>query len=47
MGISLVTLAYGVGTFGYALAGWTGTAALIGPFLVIEAYLFRTLRRPA
>lgn len=47
MGIGLATLAYGVGAFGYTLAGWTGTVALIGPFALIEAYLFRMLRRPA
>lgn len=47
MGISLATLAYGVGAFAYALAGWIGAAALIGPFLLIETYLFITLRRPA
>ena len=47
MGISLATLAYGVGAFGHAMAGWTGTAALAGPFLLIEAYLFIVLRRPA
>jgi hypothetical protein len=47
MGISLVTLVYGVGAFGYALAGWPGTAALLGPFALLEAWLFLALRRPA
>lgn len=43
---SLIVLAWGVGAFGHALAGWTGVAALLGPFVVIEAYLFAILRRP-
>jgi uncharacterized MAPEG superfamily protein len=47
MGIGLATLAYGVGAFGYGLAGWTGAVALIGPFVLVEAYLFLMLRRPA
>lgn len=47
MGISLVTLAYGVGAFGHALAGWTGVATLLGPFALIEAWLFLVLRKPA
>jgi hypothetical protein len=44
---SLVVLAYGVGAFGFELAGWPGVALLLGPFLAIEAYLFAILRRPA
>lgn len=44
---SLVVLAYGVGCFGYQLGGWTGVAALLGPFLAIEAYLFTALSKPA
>lgn len=47
MGISLAVLVYGVGAFGHALAGWAGTAALLGPFALIEVYLFVALRRPA
>lgn len=47
MGISLVTLAYGVGAFAHALAGCFGVAVLLGPFALIEAYLFLVLRRPA
>lgn len=43
---SLIVLAWGVGAFGHALAGGTGVAALLGPFVVIEAYLFAILRRP-
>ena len=43
---SLIVLAWGVGTFGHELAGWIGTAALLGPFLAIEAYLFAILRHP-
>jgi hypothetical protein len=43
---SLVVLAYGVGCFGFELAGWPGVAALLGPFLAIEAYLFLRLSRP-
>ena len=44
---SLVVLAYGAACFGYELAGQAGAAALVGPFLLIEAYLFAVLRRPA
>lgn len=47
MGIGLALLVYGVGAFGHALAGWAGTAALLGPFALIEVYLFAVLRRPA
>lgn len=43
---SLVVLAYGVGCFGFDLAGWPGAAALLGPFAAIEAWLFATLRKP-
>lgn len=43
---SLIVLTYGVGCFGHELAGWTGVAALLGPFLAIEAYLFAVLRKP-
>lgn len=43
---SLVVLAYGAGCFGFELAGWTGVAAVLGPFAAIEAYLFLWLRRP-
>ncbi|MCW4462323.1 MAPEG family protein [Sphingomonas sp. BT-65] len=43
---SLIVLAYGVGCFGHELAGWAGVAALLGPFLAIEAYLFAALRKP-
>ncbi|MBS0479608.1 MAG: MAPEG family protein [Proteobacteria bacterium] len=44
--LGLAMLCYGVGCFGYELAGWTGVAALIGPFIAIETYLFAVLRRP-
>lgn len=44
---SLVVLAYGVGCFGYQLAGWPGTAALVGPFVAIEMWLFVWTARPA
>jgi uncharacterized MAPEG superfamily protein len=37
---SLIVLAYGVGCFGHQLAGWPGVAALLGPFLAIEIWLF-------
>ena len=47
MGISLVALAYGVGAFGYTLAGWFGTVALLGPFALFEAWLFLVLRKSA
>ena len=47
MAISLITLAYGVGAFAFALAGWSGVAALLAPFALAEAWLFFTLRRPA
>ncbi|MDP5280542.1 MAPEG family protein [Sphingomonas sp. DG1-23] len=47
MGVGLATLAYGVGAFGHAWAGWIGVAALLGPLALIEAYLFLVLRRPA
>ena len=47
MGISLATLVYGVGAFGYACAGWIGVAALLGPFALSDACLFLALRRPA
>lgn len=43
---SLLVLMYGVGSFGFELAGGAGAAALLGPFLAIEAYLFVTLRKP-
>lgn len=42
----LIMLGYGVGCFGYELAGWAGVAALIGPYVAIEAYLFAVLRKP-
>lgn len=42
---SLIVLAYGVGCFGHELAGWAGVAAVLGPFLAIEVYLFAALRR--
>ncbi|MBC9033343.1 MAPEG family protein [Sphingomonas sp. JC676] len=44
---SLLVLMYGVGSFGFELAGLAGVAALLGPFLAIEAYLFIALRKPA
>lgn len=44
---SLIVLVYGVGCFGHELAGWAGVAALLGPFVAIEAYLFAVLRRPS
>lgn len=44
---SLLVLALGVGCFGFELGGWTGVAILLGPFLVIEAWLFTALSRPA
>jgi MAPEG family len=44
--LGLAMLGYGVGSFGYELAGWAGVAALVGPFVVIEIYLFATLGRP-
>lgn len=44
---SLVVLGYGVGAFGFELAGWGGVALLLGPFAAIEIYLFAVLRRPA
>ena len=44
---SLMVLAYGAGAFGFELAGWPGTALLLGPFLAIEIYLFAILRGPA
>lgn len=43
---SLIVLAWGVGAFGHELAGWAGVAALVGPFVAIEAWLFAVLRRP-
>lgn len=43
---SLIVLALGVGCFGFELAGWPGVAALVGPFVAIEAYLFIRLSRP-
>ncbi len=43
---SLIVLVWGVGAFGHELAGWPGAAALAGPFVAIEAYLFAVLRRP-
>lgn len=43
---SLIVLAWGVGCFGHELAGRVGVAALLGPFLAIEAYLFAVLRKP-
>lgn len=44
---SLVVLGYGVGCFGYQLAGWPGALALVGPFMLIEAWLFLWVsRRP-
>lgn len=42
---SLIVLVYGVGSFGYELAGWIGVLALLGSFAAIEAYLFAVLRR--
>ncbi|WP_447727857.1 MAPEG family protein [Sphingomonas koreensis] len=42
---SLIVLAWGVGAFGHELAGWAGVAALLGPFVAIEAWLFAALRR--
>lgn len=47
MAISLITLAWGVGAFAYALAGWGGVAALLLPFALAEAWLFLRLSRPA
>lgn len=44
--LGLAMLAYGVGCFGHELGGWSGVAALAGPFVAIEAYLVATLRRP-
>ena len=44
---SLVVLIWGVGAFGHELAGWTGTAVLVGPFVAIEIYLFAILSRPS
>lgn len=43
---SLIVLGFGVGAFGHELAGWPGAAALVGPFVAIELYLFAVLRRP-
>ncbi|WP_423606366.1 MAPEG family protein [Sphingomonas sp. MS122] len=43
---SLIVLAWGVGAFAHELAGWAGVAALLGPFLAIEAWLFVALRKP-
>lgn len=42
---NLIVLAWGVGAFGHELAGWPGVAALLAPFIAIEAYLFAVLRR--
>jgi len=42
----LIMLGYGVGSFGYELAGWPCVAALVGPYVAIEIYLFVSLRRP-
>lgn len=44
---SLIVLTWGVGAFGHELAGWPGAAALVGPFVAIEIYLFAILRRPS
>lgn len=44
---SLIVLVWGVGAFGHELAGWPGVAALVGPFVAIEIYLFAILRRPS
>jgi uncharacterized MAPEG superfamily protein len=44
---SLVVLGYGVACFGYQLGSWPGVAALLGPFVLIEAWLVIWLRRPA
>lgn len=43
---SLIVLSWGVGAFGHELAGWPGAAALAGPFVAIEIYLFAVLRKP-
>jgi hypothetical protein len=43
---SLIVLAYGVGCFGFELGGWSGVAALLAPFALIETYLFLRLSRP-
>jgi hypothetical protein len=45
LALGLVMLGYGVGCFGYELAGWAGVATLVGPYVAIEAYLFAVLRR--
>lgn len=42
----LVMLGYGVGAFGYEMAGWAGAALLIGLYLAMEAFMFITLRHP-
>lgn len=44
---NLIVLAWGVGAFGHDLAGWAGTATLIGSFVAIEIYLFAILRHPS
>lgn len=44
--LGLAMLGYGVGCFGHELAGWAGVAALIGPYVAIEIYLFTVLRKP-
>ena len=46
MFLGQLVLLWGVGRFGFDLAGWAGVAALLGPFAAIEAYLFWALRRP-
>ncbi len=47
MVLGQLALLWGVGRFGFDLAGWAGTAALIAPYAAIEAFLFLVLRRPA
>ena len=45
MFLGMAVLLWGVGRFGIELAGWAGVAALLGPFALIELWLFRVLRR--
>lgn len=46
MALGQPALLWGVGRFGFDLAGWAGVALLLGPFVLIEAWLFRIVRRP-
>jgi len=46
MALGQLALLWGVGRFGFDLAGWAGVALLLGPFVLIEAWLFRIVRRP-